>query len=279
MPQMAHKIFYGLSLVGVFALFALAIVFGSPLWRPHMFNLFSQSWRELMRAFSNSSLGFVLFNIALPLVVGILSAFYSRYFEKNPWLEASKRASIAALVALFATFILTGGAYIWTLVSVAYESHESLVRSKTELLRSNTKMEEEIRNNKHFMDVLQAFTVYRLRIAVKNYSSCQIKTTAPNETQSKATMVSQMASMATQCPTYGPMDSNMSPEVREETENGMVDGIVIFHARKGDKAADELYGILGSTLPLRRSYEVPPRVSEHFLWLQYGKNVKWNSER
>jgi hypothetical protein len=74
------------------------------------------------------------------------------------------------------------------------------------------------------------------------------------------------------------MDVNRSPEERKKAETGMVDGVVIFHARENDIGARELFGKLAADLPLRRSYEVPVDSPEHFVWLQYGRNVKWNYE-
>jgi hypothetical protein len=232
-------------------------------------------------ATSTNTLGFILWTLAVAVVLWA-STIGERWWKlkrakaASPFRQALVNSLWPGLVGTLVLVLVTYGFFI---VRTVYDDHESLVKATVELRELNATQEDQIRNNKHFLDILQAFTVYRMRINVRDYSSCLIKTTTPSETQSLASMVSHLANLATQCQTYGPMDANMSPEVREETEKGMVDGIIIFHARKGDNEADELFGILGSTLPLRRSYEVPPNIPIHFLWLQYGMNIKWNSER
>jgi hypothetical protein len=70
-----------------------------------------------------------------------------------------------------------------------------------------------------------------------------------------------------------------SPDEERDTVNGMVPEIIVFHARRDDKAANELYVRLGNYLPLKRSFDVPQGSPQNFVWLQFGPRVKWNSQR
>jgi hypothetical protein len=74
------------------------------------------------------------------------------------------------------------------------------------------------------------------------------------------------------------MDNRADPELERRATAGAIAGEVIFHARRSDKAADQLFGDLGSEFRCRRSFEVPDKSPKHFIWLQFGENVIWNRE-
>jgi hypothetical protein len=67
----------------------------------------------------------------------------------------------------------------------------------------------------------------------------------------------------------------------------MVPDVIVFHAAREDKAAEQLFIHLGNYIPLQRSklpkkkyYQLPVGVEHpHVVWLQFGTNVKWNSQR
>jgi len=268
------------STLGAFSLFAVVMALGVPSWRPYSLNLLGHSWEALMKASGTTSFGFVLYTVAIPVVAGILTAIYFRFRLNRSWDETSRESFRSVFLFLGSVCVVVLGAYLFNVVRTVFDDHQSLVRQNETLRTEASELEAETNDNKHFLNILQAFTVYRLRLGGSNTSPmpCSLKVTSPRESDAKAVMLIQLANLGSQCPTVGPMDENSDPEVRRETEAGMVDGFIIFHARKEDRDSDELFGILGSIVPLQRSYDVPPGSPDHFIWLQFGRNVKWNSE-
>ena len=78
----------------------------------------------------------------------------------------------------------------------------------------------------------------------------------------------------------------MVPDQKTLASNGMVPYAIVFHAARDDKAALRLFEELGNQIRVVRSYDlpaspkyqVPPGGYAHAIWLQFGNNVKWNSE-
>ena len=118
-------------------------------------------------------------------------------------------------------------------------------------------------------------------------SKCVIKVTAPRETAALASVFAQLSNVTSNCAVFGHMTYSVSinPDIMSDATNGMVPDAIVFRAAKDDAAANELFGRLSNQIKLVRSYE-PPRVDYlalsggygHTLWLQFGTNVKWNSE-
>jgi hypothetical protein len=133
--------------------------------------------------------------------------------------------------------------------------------------------------------LLQAFRAYYYGIGGTRIP-CQIEITSPPDGGPLPMLIGQLSIQADNCGTFGPMDGNMNPDVEKITNEGMIPGVVVFHAARDDKAADTLFGNLASLVPLKRSYSLPapngiaPPVDpqEHQIWLQFGPNVKWNNQ-
>ena len=58
----------------------------------------------------------------------------------------------------------------------------------------------------------------------------------------------------------------------------MVPDLIVFHAARDDRAAEQLFIGLGNQIQLKRSYEIPAGKAKNFVWLQFGTKTKWNSE-
>lgn len=66
--------------------------------------------------------------------------------------------------------------------------------------------------------------------------------------------------------------------------------MIVFHAARDDKAADQLFTHLSNLIQLKRSYDLPSPVErthiysilnpgqEDLIWLQFGTDVKWNEQ-
>jgi len=99
-------------------------------------------------------------------------------------------------------------------------------------------------------------------------------------------MMAQFSNSVTGCFTFGPfMISDQNPEFEIEANDGMVPDAIVFHADKDDKAAEQLFINLGNQIKLVRSYKPAlrnfqvPTPQARVIWLQFGTDPKWNSER
>lgn len=128
--------------------------------------------------------------------------------------------------------------------------------------------------------MMSAFRVYRGMVdGLKKPTPCEVRLTAPDESGAIARTVAAFSIETSNCATFGPMLGTDNPDEERETVTGMIPETIVFHARRDDKAANELYVRLSNYLPLKRSFDVPSKSPQNFVWLQFGPMVKWNSER
>jgi len=201
-----------------------------------------------------------------------------QYFKDNVW------TPLKALVALY----ILGSVFLGP-----YQIHEQDLKKtmdRDELAAKVKNLENQLQFAQNNLDVsspaannamymMQAFRGYRGMIGGFKPVSCQIRLTAPPESNQIAMTVSAFSIQVTNCATFGPFDMNNSPDEERDTITGMVAGSIVFHSRRNDKAAFALYDNLSNLLPLKRSYDVPAGSPDHYIWLQFGPGVKWNGQR
>lgn len=128
----------------------------------------------------------------------------------------------------------------------------------------------------NIMDTLNVFRTYRGKIGPN--AECQIKITSPDQHSNIAVTIRSLANVGANCQVFGPSDTSIDPDLQEATVRGMVAGKIVFHAAKDALGATELYLLFSNYIPLTRSYDIPPGAPVNFIWLQFGPDVKWNTE-
>jgi hypothetical protein len=227
-------------------------------------------------ATSTSTLGVIIWTVAVTIFVGWMATVAADWRKLKgkkvaaPFREALRGNvfwGICLVGALVAVVMFSWGVFV---VRTIYADHQFFVAT-------NDRQARQIYANRHLLDVAGVFTEYRLMIE-NNFSEtrCLIEVTAPPEAQEMANTVRDMAGMGARCSLSGPGDTTSSPERAKHTEIGMIDGGIVFHARKG-KDEDAVFDVLKTLLPLKRTYEVPPGSPDHFIWLQFGRDVKWKN--
>jgi hypothetical protein len=268
---------------------------------PHLLNLLGRSWHFMIGATGTTTLGFFVWVVAFAMLSWAASV-------AAKWVELRRdgaadvfrnalRASKLPNVFLFGfIFVMLLCLYEGFVGRTIYDDHEDLTAAVQALHSKNSGLTAELEKRKHDIvttdpvfsninSLLLAFDIYRH--AIKG-EPCVVMLTAPPDSGPLVGEVSQFSNSVSDCFTFGPMPSGYDPEAEKQTTEGMQKGILIFHAAKDDKAALTLFDNLASLIPMQRSYELPryrnyrlpPNTgSPHLIWLQFGPDTKWSSNR
>lgn len=288
---------------------SLRLFFGLPsfsiptaMWWSHFVNLLGHSWDAMVRATGTTTLGFIIWTLALT-AVGWAATVAVRWIElkrentTSPFEKALLSSRLPGIFLAGGVFVLVLVVFWFFLALTVYRDHQSLVAENKKLADRNVTLSAELNWRKHNISttdavfpniiyLLQAFQVYRGYI---KGAPCVIWITAPSDSLPLASTVAQFSNSVSGCSTFGPFPSG-NPDLDEDVMDGMVPSVIVLHAPRDDRAAGELEMRLGNLIQTRRSYTPPktpkPRLyqslhqyTESFIWLQFGTNTKWNSER
>jgi len=233
----------------------------------HFLNLAARSWFALMLATSTNTLGFLVWSLLVAVLGWFIAAIIAwNNFRKQ---EGGWRAVAPALKASLksggvgVSIIVALAVVMWAILIVRtiYDDHMRLVADRASNLRYVAELERDLQAHRHNVStsdpvfpnlicMLQAFAVFRGKY------------------------------MGNRAPL------NTNPDLESEALDGMVPDAIVFHAQREDKAANELFMRLYNQIRLVRSYKMP-KASDyqsptggyvHTVWLQFGSQVKWNSE-
>jgi hypothetical protein len=296
--------------IGIFAAaigFCTVVVFLAallvPPWRPHLLNLSGRSWKAMVKATGTNTLGFVVWTLAIA-AIGWASTVDDRWLElrregaEKPLREAFLASLWIGVFMAAGVGVLVLGAFALSLVHTVYAEHQAAVRDNATLRDRNEALSKELDWRKHnisttdavfpnIIHLLQAFNSYR---HAQNGKPCVVMLSAQPDSNPMASMIASFSNSVSGCFTLGPMDASINPDVEKRALNGMIRDKIVFHAARNDKAADQLFLDLVNLIQLKRSYDLPSPTErthiysiptpgqEDLIWLQFGMNVKWNSE-
>lgn len=258
----------------------------------------------MIRATGTTTLGFVVWTI-LVAAIGWAATIAAKWFElrrnktsfafptamrDSAWSGVFTAAGIGLLVVVaFCVFV----------VRTVYDDHESFVVQKHKLESLNAAANIELQKRKihiypnepvfgNVNSLLMAFDTYR---HAQHGEPCVIWISIPpTATSTLSSEVAQFSNSVSDCFTFGPFPGG-NPEYDEEAIRGMVPDTVIFHSKKDDKTALQLFGNLASLFKTKLSYELPTNIRSHYrlpaqiagkekvICMQFGTEVEWNSER
>src|SRR5260370_39416305 len=249
-----------------------------------------------------TTLGFDVWTILIA-AVGWVATIVTKWFELKrnktsfPFRSAMRDSAWAGVFAAAGIGFLVSAAFCVFVVRTVYDDHESLVVQNQKLLSLNTAANEELQKRKihlypnepvfgNINSLLMAFDMYR---HARHGEPCVIWISVPpTATSTLSGEVAQFSNSVSDCFTFS---GGGNPESDEEAIRGMVPDTVIFHTKKDDKAAFQLFGNLGSLFKTKLSYELPSNIRLHYslppqiagkekvIWLQFGTEVRWNGER
>lgn len=263
----------------------------------HLINLLGHSWDAMTRATSTSTLGFVLWTLAITAIgwgapiagrwLILKRAKHDRPFRKA--LNDSFWPSVFLAGGVIALVLVTFGAFI---LRTVFNDHQTFVMQNKTLRADNATLHKELEWRKHNISttdpvsyniefVLRVFETFKRDM---NGAPCLLYVSAPKETVALASEIGRLGGMVSGCSGVAPIIAE-NPELDEDLINGMVSDAIVVHAMKGERAADNLLMTLGDQIKLQRSYRLLPKgrwfrpgQKQRLVWLQFGNNVKWKSE-
>lgn len=252
----------------------------------HFTNLLSRSWDAVIHATGTTTLGVVVWTILIA-AVGWVATIVAKWIAlrrsktSSPFLGAIRDSVWGGVLTAAGIGLVVIVVFCVFLVRTTYSVH---AESQHGGERGGAEAE-----NAHLSERAMAFGMYR---HARHGEPCVLwLSVPPTATSTLSSEVAQFSNSVSDCFTFSPFPGGGNPEYDEEAVKGMVPDTVIFHAKKGDKAALQLFDSLGSLFKMKLSYDLPPNIRSHYslpaqiagkeriVWLQFGTEVKWNSER
>ena len=253
---------------------------------------------------STNTLGFILWTLALT-AAGWASSVAVKWWElrsqqvRSPLRTALRQSLWPAIVfSAIAVYGLVAIVFLVFVVRTVYQDHQDLVAARDKIAADKRAVDGELDLRKHSIpttdptfgninQLLMAFDMYRHG---RHGEPCVIWLSAPPVSNTNLpTQVAQFSNSVSDCFTFGPFPGN--PDLDKEALDGMVPDTVVVHITRGDKAELALYDHLSSLMKTKLSYDFPPTIKSHYVlpaqfagkervvWLQFGAEVKWNSQR
>jgi hypothetical protein len=266
----------------------------------HAGHLLARAWAAAMSAVGTTTLGLILLSVAVSVITWLLGALYAWLRQRNTTggrrtfghlFASTASSSFVTLAALGLIVLVTWSVFV---IRTIYFDHIDLVRIHAADLKGVERLQRDLEFHRHNVSttdpvfpnliyMLQAFRIFRNAIGRE---SCVLNVTAPAESAAMASTIAQLSIQASNCSTFGPFPSDLDPDQKTIALNGIVPNAIEFHAARDDKAALRLFEELGNQIGMVRSYDLPaypkyqapPGGYAHTIWLQWGTNVKWNSE-
>ena len=267
----------------------------------HFLHLALRSWLAMVSATSTNTLGFFVWSVlvaVLAWLIAVLNAWLNIRKEQRGWqgLAVAFRSNLkAGSISVGVVFIVAIAMWAVFCVRTVYADHTQFVALHAEDTKRIADEETQVKFYQHNISthdpvfsnliyLLQDFAVFRNNV---HGETCVVRITAPEQSQPLASAFAQFSVNTSNCPTFGPDELfDRNPDLKGETLNGMVPDAIVFHAARDDRAANELFSRLSNQVKLVRSYNLPSVHDyqtpaggyAHTVWLQFGSQVKWNSE-
>jgi hypothetical protein len=284
------------ALLYITAAATLLVIFRTQLWHYPLLRFTYRVWTSFLASVGSTGAGFVspilvsfLSIVGTILCIGFLQGIAA--MKKHFW----ENAAITVVVFVTVMLMVYGTQFAWQVAHIGYDEHKTLAVLNKKLTLDNGALSTELEKRKHsiftndavfpnIIYLLQAFQIYR---GAQNGKPCVIWITAPPESKPLASVVAQFSNSVSGCHTFGPSPLG-NPDLDEEAMRGMIPAVIVVHMARDDRAAGELLMHLGNQIQCRMSYEPlssqfvhyqdQGKMGESIVWLQFGTNVKWNSE-
>ncbi|SPE24854.1 hypothetical protein SBA2_230004 [Acidobacteriia bacterium SbA2] len=266
---------------------------------PHLSNLLGASWRNLVRATGTTTLGFFVWTLCVTVVVwmaGIAANWFRcrHYTQKKHFREYRNEALLTGLLSVIFVGVLVFIVYCIFTGSTIYDDHMSMADQLRKLEADNNKLSSELARRKEFIladdpawgamkHIAHEFGVYGFEVGAKKQGKpCTILITAPPDSASIASALHSLAGAVSGCRDFGHWEEG-NPDIDEVITKGAISGVVILHADRENRAANNLAINLQGEFIFKRSYKpMDTKVplypgqgdpNDTVIWLQFGSGI------
>jgi len=259
--------------------FALVPVFSSSM-RPHFISLLGQSWEVMVRATGTTTLGFIVWTLALT-AVGWASAVAGRWFELKR--EKAVEPLRKALYGSFWPGVVLGAgvfgvmifAFTVSMIFTVFQDHQSLKRTNKELNQHVMDLKAQdvgIAMNTEYANVTNTVQAFRL-LMPQQTKICWVRITAPRENRQLVQILAHIS--ATFCRVDSPFDP-AQPD--DEILRGSLKDSILVHMKKTVPDRNSFIVALGNVFSVRRTYELPSGFPDELVWIQIGQGNPWRKD-
>lgn len=277
-------------------------------------DLLGRTWQAFVGAFGNTTLGFVVPVIVIPVVGLVLVFLVTLIREGRAGVKThlGKTFTLAAIVAICGEALVYGSIFGYWLLRTVYQYHQELASAATAIRLTDKQSSDtinatyegqlkqlqgelssaksELDSRKHMLhvgdpafhnmtDTVRAFMTWRRNIGYN--APCRILVTTPDKEDGGLFMTFiTFAVFGSNCPNGDLNNVGVRPEnVEAETNKGMIPGVIVFHAPPDAKGANQLETELSNLFQVKRAYTIPGDAPENTVWLQFGTGVEWSSQK
>ena len=255
----------------------------------HFANLFWRAFHAMVSSQGQTTLGWLTPYILGTLAFGVAVLLQLRSKEKLVT-HIRGKITLALGAAVIANVIFYGFLWSWNFVRLIYEDHIECAEANAQLRGHVKELSDEIEVKRqnlqttdpafhNMTDTIRLFMGYRRAIGPS--ATCRILVTLPKgEEHNKIYMpFITFVVFGSNCPNGDLQNIGIKPEnVDDENVKGMIPGAIVLHAPPGTKGADGLADGLGNLIQTKRSFTLPTKAPENTIWIQFGTDVKWNTE-
>jgi hypothetical protein len=197
---------------------------------PHFVNLLGRSWDALTKASGTTTLGILVWTIAIA-IASWAAATIAKWLElkkdqaRSPFRSALHDSTSVGKFTAAAIGTLIFFVFLGFMVRTVYRDHEELVAKVRELDASKTMAEVELEDRKssistgdpvfpNIIYMLQTFHIFR---RARNGELGVIMVTAPKDSFSLASVVAQFSNSVSDCSTFGPIPPGDSAWDKQQT--------------------------------------------------------------
>jgi hypothetical protein len=219
------------------------------------------------------------------IATGLLGAVFGAMAPDDPTLSQHLQSILVGAVG--SVLIVEAFIFAWRFVWVVPKEMDSRARRhiadqnrELDSLRAKLKSKTHCLDKKDpaFYNMLRVIAAFEGLRGEPPETRCQIWITAPDETTDLAHTVAVLASAGSRCVVTA-LDNKIDPDNENMALDGMEPNTLVLHMARDFPRQDEIFTALSNVFRMKRSYELRPDWKPHFIWLQFGTGLQWNTEQ
>jgi hypothetical protein len=242
----------------------------------HFVNLLLRSWHAMTNATGTTTLGFLVWTIAIAIVAWMVSVVAKLIeLRKQRGERPFQRAVSASLLSAGLSFgsIFTVVVFVWAgfVILTVYDDHQALVKRNQELLGKGNGNPYAIFANNQYASTINTFMAFawleNLNTQPEDKNACHLRITAPSENVQVAQVLSSIA-RAAHCFVE-------SPDPFMIDHSAPVSETVLIHVPQNRKERLGFATAMSNAFNVKTSTDLPAESQQNLIWVQIGSGNVW----